>query len=179
MHSYPQLAAATQMPDDGSGKKEIYRIEQFKMIPYPDSMHGIFFAGDSFVIQYTYSDQQRSYTLIYFWLGHHSSQDEQSAAAIGAVELDKKINGIGTIIRVVQDKEPLHFMAMFHGQMIIFKVKHFDRKIDQIFFEYLFSMANEVDFEIFNIMMRIPVTMKIHIYFKFVVYRNMIRKLFK
>ena len=128
MHSHPQLAAATQMPDDGSGKKEIYRIEQFKMIPYPESMHGIFFAGDSFVIQYTYSDQQRSYTLIYFWLGHHSSQDEQGAAAIGAIELDKKINGVGTIIRVVQDKEPLHFMAMFHGHMIIFKVIHFDRR---------------------------------------------------
>jgi len=133
MHSHPQLAAATQMPDDGSGKKEVYRIEQFKMIPYPESMHGIFFAGDSFVIQYTYSDQQRSYTLIYFWLGHHSSQDEQGAAAIGAIELDKKINGTGTIIRVVQDKEPLHFMAMFHGQMIIFKVKY------SIDFKFLFS----------------------------------------
>ncbi|CAF0804352.1 unnamed protein product [Adineta ricciae] len=121
MHSQPQLAAATQMPDDGSGKKEIFRIEQFKMVPYPESMHGIFFSGDSFVIQYTYHDQQRSYTLIYFWLGHHSSQDEQGAAAMGAVELDRKIHGTGTIIRVVQDKEPLHFMAMFHGRMIIFK----------------------------------------------------------
>ncbi len=125
MHSHPQFAAATQMPDDGSGKKEIYRIEQFKMIPYPESMHGIFFSGDSFVIQYTYNDQQHSYTLIYFWLGHHSSQDEQGAAAIGAIELDKKINGIGTIIRVVQDKEPPHFMAMFHGHMIIFKVEYY------------------------------------------------------
>jgi hypothetical protein len=131
MHSHPQLAAATQMPDDGSGKKEIYRIEQFKMIPYPESMHGIFFSGDSFVIQYTYSDEQHSYTLIYFWLGHYSSQDEQGAAALGAIELDKKINGTGTIIRVVQDKEPLHFMAMFHGHMIIFKVKYF---IDLVFF---------------------------------------------
>ena len=122
MHEHPQLAAASQMPDDGSGKKEIYRIEQFKMVPYPESMHGIFFAGDSFVIQYTYSDQQRSYVLIYFWLGHHSSLDEQGAAALGAIELDKKIQGAGTIIRTVQDKEPLHFMAMFHGHMVVFKV---------------------------------------------------------
>lgn len=122
MHLHPELAAATQMPDNGSGKKEIYRIDQFKMIPYPESMHGTFFSGDSFVIQYTYSDQQHSYTLIYFWLGHYSSIDEQGAAAIGAVELDKKMNGTGTIIRVVQDKEPPHFMAMFQGHMIIFKV---------------------------------------------------------
>ncbi|CAM4856581.1 unnamed protein product [Rotaria socialis] len=121
MHLHPELAAATQMPDNGSGKKEIYRIDQFKMIPYAESMHGTFFSGDSFVIQYTYSDQQRSNTLIYFWLGHFSSIDEQAAAAIGAVELDKKINGTGTIIRVVQDKEPPHFMAMFQGHMIIFK----------------------------------------------------------
>lgn len=124
MHLHPQLAAVTQMPDDGLGKKEIYRIQQFKMIPYPESMHGIFFSGDSFVIQYTYSDPQSSYTLIYFWLGHFSSQDEQGAAAIGAVELDKKLNGAGTIIRVVQDKEPPHFMAMFQGRMIIFKVNY-------------------------------------------------------
>ena len=122
MHSHPQLAAATQMPDDGSGKKEIFRIEQFRMVPYPTSMYGVFFAGDCFVIQYTYHDQSTSYTLIYFWLGHHSTQDEQGAAAIAAVELDRKINGTGTIIRVVQDKEPLHFMAMFQGKMIIFKV---------------------------------------------------------
>ena len=98
---------------------------KFILVAFPESMHGIFFSGDSFVIQYTYHDQQRSYTLIYFWLGHHSSQDEQGAAAIGAVELDKKIHGTGTIIRVVQDKEPLHFMAMFHGRMIIFKVEDF------------------------------------------------------
>lgn len=133
MHSQPQLAAATQMPDDGSGKKEIYRIEQFKMVPYPQSMYGIFFAGDCFVIQYTYQNQSTNYTLIYFWLGHHSSQDEQGAAAIAAVELDRKINGTGTIIRVVQDKEPLHFMAMFQGQMIIFKVKQKTTKEKQNF----------------------------------------------
>jgi hypothetical protein len=110
------------MPDDGSGQKEIYRIEQFKMVPYPESMYGTFFAGDSFVIQYTYDDQHSTQILIYFWLGHHSSQDEQAAAAVCAVELDKKINGVGTIIRVVQDKEPSHFMAMFQGQMTVFKV---------------------------------------------------------
>ena len=178
MHSQPQLAAATQMPDDGSGRKEIYRIEQFKMVPSPESMHGIFFAGDSFVIQYTYSDQQRSYTLIYFWLGHHSSQDEQGAAALGAIELDRKINGVGTIIRVVQDKEPLHFMAMFHGHMIIFKVNylHVGFEISSL---VLYSMESEVVFEIYNITMRIPVKMKILIYFKFVAYRNMIPKLYK
>jgi hypothetical protein len=123
MHTHPQWAAAAQMPDDGTGNKVIYRIEQFKMVPYPESMYGIFFSGDSFVIQYTYYDQQRPCTLIYFWLGHHSSLDEQGAAAISAIELDKKLYGAGTIIRVVQDKEPLHFMAMFQGHMIIFKVK--------------------------------------------------------
>ena len=123
MHSHPPLAASTQMPDDGSGKKEIYRIEQFKMVSYPENMYGIFYSGDSFVIQYTYSDGQHSYILIYIWLGHYSSQDEQGTAALSAIELDKKVHGTATIIRVIQDKEPPHFMAMFQGHMIVFKVK--------------------------------------------------------
>jgi hypothetical protein len=122
--------------------------------------------------------------LIYFWLGHHSSQDEQGAAAIGAVELDKKINGVGTIIRVVQDKEPVHFMAMFHGQMVIFKVKYprdlsFFLEKFRLSFLFFNSMENEVDLEIYNIKMKIPVKMKIRIYFKFVVYQNMIQKLYR
>ncbi|CAF1190371.1 unnamed protein product, partial [Didymodactylos carnosus] len=121
MHSNPQMAAATQMPDDGRGEKEIYRIEDFKMVPYPKNMYGTFFSGDSFVIQYTYKHDMRSYTLIYYWLGRHSTQDEQGAAAISAIELDKKMDGAATIIRVVQDKEPIHFMAMFQGHMIVFK----------------------------------------------------------
>lgn len=176
MHAQPQFAAATQMPDDGTGKKEIYRIEQFKMVPYPESMHGIFFAGDSFVIQYTYNDQQTAYTLIYFWLGHHSSLDEQGAAAIGAVELDKKINGAGTIIRVVQDKEPLHFMAMFRGHMIIFKVSSNQPRFVCDRLCYSLSTGREVDSEIYKTTMKIPVTTMIPIFFKFVDCRNLIPK---
>ena len=45
--------------------------------------------------------------------------------------------------------------------------------------KFLISMENEVDLEIYNTMMKIPVKMRILIYFKFVVYHNMIQKLFK
>ncbi|CAF0805451.1 unnamed protein product, partial [Didymodactylos carnosus] len=117
----PQIASKTQMPDDGTGEKEIYRMEDFRMIVYPKNMYGTFFSGDSFVIQYTYQHDMKNYTLIYYWLGQHCTQDEQGAAALGAIELDKKLDGTATIIRVVQDKEPTHFMAMFHGHMIVFK----------------------------------------------------------
>lgn len=59
--------------------------------------------------------------MIYYWLGAHSSQDEQGTAAIKAVEIDNKLGGAPVQVRVVQGKEPPHFLAIFHGKLTIFQ----------------------------------------------------------
>ncbi len=74
---------------------------------------------------------------IYFWQGRHSStvcqtytfasacllmlfiKDEKGASALLAKELDDSLNGKGTQIRVVQNKEPDHFLGLFNGTLII------------------------------------------------------------
>ena len=48
-----------------------------------------------------------------------STQDERAAAAIQAVVLDDKYNGIPVQIRVVQNKEPDHFLLIFKGKMVV------------------------------------------------------------
>ena len=48
---------------------EIYRIEDFDMVPINDeNLYGKFFGGDSYVIRYTYqnSDGRDAY-IVYFW----------------------------------------------------------------------------------------------------------------
>ena len=54
-------------PDDGTGKKEIYRVENFELAPVDRSAYGMFFGGDSYVIKYTYNKNGREQNIIYFW----------------------------------------------------------------------------------------------------------------
>jgi hypothetical protein len=53
--------------------------------------------------------------------GQHSSQDEQGTAALKTVELDNELDGAAVQVRVVQGKEPAHFLTIFSGKMIILR----------------------------------------------------------
>lgn len=105
--------------DDGSGKVEVWRIEDFEMAPVDPKMYGQFFGGDSYVILYTYLLNNKENYIIYFWQGQESSQDERSAAALHAVHLDDKYGGAPVQVRVVQSKEPDHFLLIFKGRMVV------------------------------------------------------------
>lgn len=99
------------MPDDGSGDVEIYRVEDFELVPVPTENYGKFFGGDSYVIKYSYGNKY----IIYIWQGQDSSIDEKAASAIHAVRLDNELGGAATQIRVVQGHEPRHFLHIFKG----------------------------------------------------------------
>lgn len=59
--------------DDGTGTVEIWRIEDFEMVPLDKSLYGQFFGGDSYVILYTYLVNGKENYIVYFWLGQVSS----------------------------------------------------------------------------------------------------------
>jgi gelsolin len=109
------------MPDDGSGNVEIWRIENFDMVPVEPEKYGMFFGGDSYVLKYTYrSKEGREGYIVYFWQGKESTQDEKAASAINAVKLDNDLNGKAIQVRVVQGDEPAHFLHIFKGKMVTF-----------------------------------------------------------
>lgn len=54
--------------------------------------------------------------------GSQASQDEIAASAYQAVILDQKYNNELVQIRVPMGKEPLHLMAIFKGQMVVYQV---------------------------------------------------------
>ncbi|XP_013406709.1 advillin [Lingula anatina] len=120
LHSNPTLAAETQMVDDGTGKVEVFVVHNFDLVAQDKKHYGQFFAGDCYVILYTYEVGTQTRHLIYYWQGLKSTTDEKGTSALKAVELDDKYGGEPVQIRVVQNKEPPHFMAMFKGRMIIF-----------------------------------------------------------
>ena len=105
--------------DDGSGKTDVYRVEGFEKVAIDESMHGQFFAGDSYIVLYTYTQQNKQRYIIYFWLGAQSSQDEKGAAAILVTKMDDELGGAATQVRVAMGKEPAHFVTCFHGKMVV------------------------------------------------------------
>lgn len=108
------------MPDDGSGKIEIWRIEDFELQPVEESTYGFFFGGDSYVMKYTYETEGRERYILYFWQGVASSQDEKASSAIHTVRLDNELCGKAVQVRVVQGYEPAHFLRIFKGRMVVF-----------------------------------------------------------
>lgn len=129
------------MVDDGSGTKEIYRIIDKQLSPVPHVEHGKFYGGDCYVINYGYTAGGTEKNIIYYWLviciepkndfksklnyldsfqGSTSGQDEKGIAAVMAVELDNKLGGRAVQVRVVQGKEPDHFLAIFGGKLVIY-----------------------------------------------------------
>jgi len=107
------------LPDDGTGDVEIWRVEDHDLYPLEPNLHGVFFSGDSYVIKYSFMANWKRQIIIYFWQGTKSSIDEKAASAMLADQMDKKLGGIATQIRVVQNKEPEHFLRMFRGRFII------------------------------------------------------------
>ena len=56
------------MFDDGNGKIDIWRVEDFRLVPQPKELHGTFFGGDCYVILYTYLKDRRECYIVYYWL---------------------------------------------------------------------------------------------------------------
>ncbi|CAB3374990.1 Hypothetical predicted protein [Cloeon dipterum] len=112
------------MPDDGKGKVEVFRVENFELAPVTKTAPGFFFGGDSYIIKYTYTKGNRENYIIYFWQGKDSTQDEKAASALHAVRLDNELGGKATQVRVVQGNEPRHFLRIFQGRMVVFMGGH-------------------------------------------------------
>nr|XP_006819230.1 PREDICTED: villin-1-like isoform X2 [Saccoglossus kowalevskii] len=121
LHADPQRAAQSKMVDDGTGNKEIWRIDNFDKVPLEKNLYGQFFGGDCYVIKYTYLVNNKENYIIYYWQGLDSTADEKGTSALMAVQLDDEVNGAAVQIRQVMGKECSHFLAMFQGKLIIHK----------------------------------------------------------
>ena len=108
--------------DDGAGGTlKIWRIEKFEKVPVDPEQHGVFHAGDSYIVQYTYGDEsgRPKNHVIYFWQGRDSTADEKGASALLATALSDSLGGNVPQIRVAMGKEPDHFYSLFRGRMVV------------------------------------------------------------
>jgi len=105
--------------DDANGKMEVFRLEDFAPVAVEESLFGCFYAGDTYIIKYTYEKNGKEQYLLYYWLGADSTSDEKGAAALHVTKMDDQLGGAATQVRVVMGKEPSHFVRCFKGTMVV------------------------------------------------------------
>ena len=94
----------------------MWRIENFKVVPWPKAQYGNFYTGDSYIVLNTYKEKDDSPKLLYdvhFWIGSESSQDEYGTAAYKTVELDDHLGGVPVQHREVHGFESPLFLSYF------------------------------------------------------------------
>lgn len=115
--SVKQAAAECEEQWKLAGKVEglqIWRIEKFKVVPWPKDKYGKFFSGDSYIVLNTYRKNSGGLAWnAHFWIGDLSSQDEYGTAAYKTVELDDYLSGAPVQYREVQGKESRTFKKIF------------------------------------------------------------------
>ncbi|KAF7669288.1 hypothetical protein LDENG_00203310 [Lucifuga dentata] len=121
LHARPEVAAQQRMVDDASGDVKVWRIENLELAEVNPSTYGQFYGGDCYLVLYTYQRSNQQQYVLYMWQGRHASQDEITACAYQAVNLDNKFHGAPVQVRVIMGKEPRHFLAIFKGKLIIFE----------------------------------------------------------
>jgi len=102
----------------GAGEKvgiQIWRIEKFKVVPWPKEQYGSFYSGDSYLVLNTYKEQGKEALKwdLHFWLGQHTTQDEAGTAAYKTVELDTLLNDGPVQHREVMGHESDLFLSYF------------------------------------------------------------------
>uniref|UniRef100_A0AAY4B097 HP domain-containing protein n=1 Tax=Denticeps clupeoides TaxID=299321 RepID=A0AAY4B097_9TELE len=121
LHARPELAAQQRMVDDASGEVKIWRIENLELQEVSPSTYGQFYGGDCYLVLYSYMRSSQPQYILYMWLGRHATQDEITACAYQAVNVDNRYNGAPVQVRVTMGKEPRHFLAIFKGKLIIYE----------------------------------------------------------
>ena len=101
------------LTEDGV-KFRVWRVQKLQLVPVAETDWGKFYSGDCYLV----FDGRHGGDHIYYWIGRDSSQDEQTVAAIKAVELDNLFGGQPVQHREVMGYESQTFRKLFQGGVI-------------------------------------------------------------
>uniref|UniRef100_H2VDH5 Advillin n=2 Tax=Takifugu rubripes TaxID=31033 RepID=H2VDH5_TAKRU len=98
----------------------IWRIEKMDLVQVPEKWYGNFYEGDCYILLSTQKVSSSQSYDIHYWIGSRSTQDEQGAAAVYAIQLDEFLGCAPVQHREVQNHESDTFRGYFK-QGIIYK----------------------------------------------------------
>jgi len=96
---------------------QVWRIENFNVVTWPEEQFGTFYSGDSYIVLNTYKNDGDALAWdVHFWLGEYTTLDEAGTAAYKTVELDDKLGGAPVQHREVCDHESALFLSYFKSK---------------------------------------------------------------
>ena len=121
-HKIKAAAAEGEPQWEGLGESaalKVWRIEQFRVVPWPAEKYGKFHTGDSYVVlnSYEVGDASLKHDL-HIWIGRESSQDEYGTAAYKMIEADESLGGAAIQHREVQGHESALFSSYFDYDLV-------------------------------------------------------------
>lgn len=119
LHSQPELAAQLRMVDDGSGKVEVWCIQDSCRQSVDPKHHGQLCAGSCYLVLYTYQRMGLIQYILYLWQGLQAAVHKIKALNSNAEELDIMYHGALVQEHVTMGSEPPHFLAIFKGQLVV------------------------------------------------------------
>jgi hypothetical protein len=98
-----------------------WMMKEFEKYAVQPTDYGHFYSSESYIITYAYFNPKgREEFVIYFWQGRYCSINDKGTAAYLTVEVDTAMfSGTAPQIRVLQDREPKHFMDIFGGRIVV------------------------------------------------------------
>ncbi|XP_052045224.1 villin-like protein isoform X2 [Apodemus sylvaticus] len=121
LHTQPELAAQLRMVDDGSGKVEVWYIQDLQRQPVDPKHHGQLCSGNCYLVLYTYQRLGHVQYILYLWKSHQSTVEDAKALICNAEELDLMHQGALVQGHVTMGREPPHFLAIFQGRLVVFQ----------------------------------------------------------
>ena len=123
-HKVKQAAAEGEPQWQGLGEAAglyVWRIEAFRVVPWPAEQYGQFHKGDSYIVlsSYTEPDSDALQHDVHIWIGSESSQDEYGTAAYKMVECDESLGGAAIQHREIQGHESPLFQSYFDNLMYL------------------------------------------------------------
>eukprot|EP00029_Vermamoeba_vermiformis_P005779 TRINITY_DN209_c0_g1_i3.p1 TRINITY_DN209_c0_g1~~TRINITY_DN209_c0_g1_i3.p1 ORF type:complete len:597 (-),score=204.42 TRINITY_DN209_c0_g1_i3:2225-4015(-) len=101
---------------------QIWYVKDSKMHSLPMEEYGLFQSGNSYIVHFSVHLRGGGYRhVVYNWQGRDSTQDDKGAGSLLSSEYANKFGRSASQIRVIQNKEPDHFLSHFEGTFILRK----------------------------------------------------------
>ncbi|XP_061172795.1 advillin-like isoform X1 [Saccostrea echinata] len=111
---------STDTLPDGEEDTEIWKIDGYKMVKMDNDQHGIFNNGHSYVVLHRIRIERRTQQVLYYWLGSKLTNDDQDSVLDLVLSMNKTLNNQCIVIRVLDGREPTHFMYILGNCLIIY-----------------------------------------------------------
>lgn len=107
---------------DDDSELKIWYVKDNEKHELPLEEYGFFYSQEAYIVHYSVHLRSGGYKhVVYFWQGRDAAKDDAGAAALLASGLSSRFGRSATQVRVVQNKEPEHFLSHFEGYMVVRK----------------------------------------------------------